>query len=101
MSHSVIIDNLRQYVEFVDKKNNQMYQQVLGLTFEVAKLKKVVNKLKNGEQVDDEEENTASTDTNKQAPQMMPPQQHNPNMQFNQMPQLQTLNLNSTSAHDN
>lgn len=101
MAHSFAVDNLRQYVEFTDNKVNQLAQHMHALFLEVTKLKKTVNKLKNGEEVDDEAENTQSTDTNASAPQMMPPQmapqmppQQAPNG-FNQMPQLQTLNLNT------
>lgn len=105
VNHSFAVDNLRQYVEYVDGKNNQLAQIVMALNNEVMKLKMIVTKLKNGEEVEDEPENVPTTQATS-APQMLPPQmapqmgqQMAPQMgqQFAQMPQLQTLNLSSGS----
>ncbi len=100
-NHSFAVDNLRQYVEFVNDKNNQLAQIVMSLNNEVMRLKKIVTKLKNGEEIEEEDENIPVT-TASVPPQMAPPQM-NPQMmaqmqQFSQMPQLQTLNLNSGSS---
>lgn len=107
-NHSFAVDNLRQYVEYVDGKNNQLAQIVMSLNNEVMLLKKIVTKLKNGEEIEEDAENTPVT-TAGAPPQMVPPQmggampQMNPQMmtqmqQFAQMPQLQTLNLTSGSS---
>ncbi len=90
--HSFQVDNLRQYVEFVENKTNQLCQLVFSLTQEVTKLKRVVTKLKNGEEVEDDAEDMPTNTVPSHAPKMMPPQMPN---QFNQMPHLQTLNLGS------
>lgn len=108
-AHSFAVDNLRQYVEYVDGKNNQLAQIVMSLNNEVMRLKKIVTKLKNGEEVDDEDENAPVTSASA-PPQMVPPQmggaapQMPPQMaaqmqQFSQMPQLQTLSLGSGGGH--
>lgn len=98
-NHSFQIDNLRMYIETVDGKTNQLGQLLYTLSHEVSKLRKTVTKLKNGEDPDDEEEETVKTaPTNPMAPAqnpMAPPQAPS---QFNQMPQLQTLNLTSGST---
>lgn len=103
MSHSFAIDNLRQFVEYTDNKNNQLAHIVMALNNEVMKLKKIVTKLKNGEEIDEDEDNTATT-TVTSAPQMGPPRiapQMTQHPQFAQMPQLQTLNLNSSHSITN
>lgn len=100
MSNPLAVNNLRQYIDFINSRTTLLTQHVYSLTMEVNKLKKIVTKLKNGEEVDDDEDETSTTrvptaGAPQMAPRMAPQMGGMP--QFNQMPQLQTLNLNTGS----
>ena len=90
--NSFAVDNLRQYVEYTDGKINHLHQLLYTLSVEVSKLRKTVNKLKNGEDVDEDEETSTKLPSNVQHHSQQ--QNAGPQLQFGQMPPLQTLNLN-------
>ncbi len=105
-AHSFAVDNLRQYIEYVEQKTAFLYQLAGQQQQQINKLHKVVTKLKNGDEVDDDEDDRATTSMKGSAGigSLQPPSNLNPQMlgtQFNKMPQLQTLNLSGSTQINN
>lgn len=105
-AHSFAVDNLRQYIEYVEQRTTFLYQLAGQQQQQINKLHKIVTKLKNGEEVeDDEDERSTSAVKGSMGINLSQPSTNlNPHMrgtQFNKMPQLQTLNLSGSTQIDN